>query len=263
MTIVYVTYLSSIKPEEMIGFLSLLFPNWEKDFPLSKKELAHTFMMNWKIIFTMFSSIIKCDKNALLLLIVDEGLDIPKELFLGLPVEFVFYKRKTNYLVYERMLAYRLVLKKKIRQYYLFLDWDLLFQKDISRVFEKKFDFFFTARDATKMYKNMPINVGVFGANLENYFIVWAFFNRWILMLEKMSENHKLWLGEQLALYELLKKGSPEGGKFLILNEDYNYPVPYNNNFYGGYIEGPYILHFKGVTKKFLIPYWEKYLKNI
>lgn len=249
----------------MIFYFSKIFSGWSDEFPLIEKELLHSYGKNFEIILTMFLSILKFNKNAHLVLIVDEGLPIPKEIFDGLPVEFVFYKRKTNYLVLERLIAYRNVLAMQLKPHYLFLDWDLLFQKDVSQIFDKNFDLFFTQRrteNLAKDFKDMPINVGVFGAKLKNYSIVLAFFNRWLQTLSKMEPGYQFWLGEQLALYELLKKGSPEGGKILILNEEYNYPVTYNQN-YNLFIEGPSILHFKGISKKFLIPYWENYLKEL
>lgn len=131
---------------------------------------------------------------------------------------------------------------------WLYLDTDILLQRDVRHVFDEPFDIAVCDREGTKvqgeddedftLFKEMPYNIGVvFSRNP-------AFWQQVKNRLLTMDAKKQQWMGNQVAACQEIAEG---GWKVKILaGRDYNCP-PLNKK---DRCEDASIVHFKGQMRK-------------
>lgn len=131
---------------------------------------------------------------------------------------------------------------------WLFVDTDVLVQRDVRPVFERPFDIAVATREGTllpkevgtKFMAGMPFNKG-------------AVFSRSPLFWQEacehlrrnLSAKRQDWMGDQLAMCAVIARG---GYRVELLSNAYNYPPKERHEDVGD----KFILHFKGARKKWM-----------
>ena len=141
----------------------------------------------------------------------------------------------------------RMTLHSQCEGEWLFVDSDVIVQKDVRDVFEdKEFDVALTNRDGTITNEAayaavMPINIGITFSRSP------AFWKLVLHHLYQMPFKLQEWTGDQLVVCEMMKHGG-FGFKVKVLpGLKYNYPPKYE-----GDGENASIQHFKGDRKLWL-----------
>jgi hypothetical protein len=148
-----------------------------------------------------------------------------------------------------------------------FLDSDILICRDFTPLFAEDFDIALTWRED----REMPFNGGVIFANSRRPDAVVRFFSELEAIYRERQQGRLEWYGDQYALTELV--GLPaekvpaaashesRGIRFRFLPCDaYNRTPPARP---GTLFRGPggaYLMHFKGVTRRFMVPFWTHWL---
>ncbi len=140
------------------------------------------------------------------------------------------------------MAALRMKLESECEGDWLFVDTDVVFQKDVRDVFNNTFDVALADRPGGKSDGgDMPYNLGVaFSKNPQ-------FFAAACKGVMKRSDNERHWMGDQFTICRMVRD---EPWKVKILpGEIYNFtPTDMND----ARIPHAAILHFKGARKRWL-----------
>lgn len=131
---------------------------------------------------------------------------------------------------------------------WLFVDTDVIVQRDVRHVFDQPFDVAVATREGTlkptevgtKFMAAMPYNMG-------------AVFSRcalfWAKAVERMatySAKRQKWMGDQQALNDTIRDG---GFSVAVLSNAYNYPPVSRDDD----VRDKAILHFKGPRKAWMV----------
>lgn len=153
-----------------------------------------------------------------------------------------------------------------------FMDGDMLINANLESLFEENFDVALTYNEGkTKMDKIMPINGGLKLVNNINPQAGIAFFQKTfdICSSDKYKE-YRTWWGDQYALIEAVGSDNfwqRSGDKLklgdinikLLSCEEYNYSPNKKPYHIWKALNDKTIIHFRGIRKKLMIPYWEIY----
>lgn len=132
---------------------------------------------------------------------------------------------------------------------WMFIDPDIIVQKDVSHVFEDKFDVALTDRVGTITYeadyaKVMPYNLGVSFSRAP------AFWKRVLYHLRTLSPKLQQWEGDQLVICEMIKQRVASDFNVKILpGLTYNYPPRSADD---PRTADAAIVHYKGPRKAWL-----------
>ncbi len=131
---------------------------------------------------------------------------------------------------------------------WLFIDPDILIQKDVRHVFNEDFDIALTDRAGTitneaEFAKAMPYNLGVSFSRCPKF---------WQRVVEYMKGSlqpqHQHWMGDQMVVCEMIKqKTDPEFYVEILPGLTYNYPPKF-----AGDGKDAAMVHYKGPRKQFL-----------
>lgn len=148
-----------------------------------------------------------------------------------------------------------------------FLDSDILVCRDLTPLFAEDFDIALTWRDD----REMPFNGGVIFANSSRPGAVVRFFIELEAIYRDRQQGRLEWYGDQYALTELV--GVPaetipattshesRGIRFRFLPCDsYNRTPPSRPTALFPGPGGASLMHFKGVTRRFMVPFWGYWL---
>ncbi|NES81875.1 MAG: hypothetical protein F6K10_10985 [Moorea sp. SIO2B7] len=149
-----------------------------------------------------------------------------------------------------------------------FLDADILVNKNLESVFEKDFNVGLTYRET---HKTMPVNGAVIFVSNTNKEYALHFLNKIHDIYTEKYLNHSLWWGDQYALIDaighekFLHRTSEfiqiDRVKILLLPCDYyNFSPQPNFSSIAFELSDKKIIHFKGKRKKLINPYWMTYL---
>jgi Nucleotide-diphospho-sugar transferase len=145
------------------------------------------------------------------------------------------------------MAVRRMTLQSQCEGDWLFMDADVIAQKDVSHVFDDKdFDVALTNRDGTitneaKYAAVMPYNTGVVFSRSP------AFWKMVLHHLKNQPMQLQDWTGDQLVICEMMKQGA-FGFKVKVLpGATYNYPPKF-----AGDGADAALAHFKGNRKAYL-----------
>lgn len=129
----------------------------------------------------------------------------------------------------------------------LFLDPDILVQKDVWEVFDNPFDIAIAHRnepltlDGADVSKDMPYNTGVIFSRGVN------FWRATLELMKPMSLDDRNWFGDQIAVAQLIKDGHFKVRE--IDNKIYNYsPKKESEN-----VSACSIVHYKGNRKEWML----------
>lgn len=131
---------------------------------------------------------------------------------------------------------------------WLFLDVDIIVQRDVSDVFEQPFDVALTDRDGTITYEGkfaeqMPYNLGVAFSRSP------AFWKRVLYHMKTISPKLQEWMGDQLVICEMLKQRMASDFNVKILHgRTYNYPPKHD-----GDGADAALVHYKGPRKDWML----------
>jgi hypothetical protein len=129
---------------------------------------------------------------------------------------------------------------------WLFVDTDVVIQRDVREVFQKPFDVAVATREGTllekekdvKFMKRMPYNKGaVFSRNR-------GFWLDAVAVCKAYGQARKEWMGDQQAMNDVIET---ELYDVLVLPNTYNYPPKSKTD-----MAGKAILHFKGSRKAWM-----------
>jgi hypothetical protein len=150
------------------------------------------------------------------------------------------------------------------------VDQDLLFLRPLAEIFSGEFDIGLTF--AWEKNLPYPINAGVLICDPRR--VPLSPFIDWIVSeLDGYSKELQAWYGDQQALSSLypgLKAGDPmidntiefRGARVRLFDaETYNLSPPYGFQYDQRVPASAYILHFKGDRKRFMEPYFTKFVK--
>jgi len=138
---------------------------------------------------------------------------------------------------------------------WLFVDTDIIFQKDVRKVFEEPFDVALTTRNwkhlrrAAGFAERMPFNVGVVFSRCP------AFWKDVYKRLGKLSQESQQWMGDQQAICDLVGD-APKYQIAFLKGSRYNLPPAYEDDDEGvnqKMIRSASILHYKGVGRKAML----------
>lgn len=148
-----------------------------------------------------------------------------------------------------------------------FLDPDILIQKDLLPLFDKNFDVGLTYR-----HRQTQFNSGVILINGRGWNRAYIFMERIYNLVRDRYIEWQAWYGSELALMEALRVPSTIVDQIIIVSHDwgmrilllpastYNYISP-DFTAMDGYYPDKAILHFMEERKIQLLPYYEKYIK--
>lgn len=131
---------------------------------------------------------------------------------------------------------------------WLFVDSDIIFQKDVSDVFSSPFDVALTDRDGTitneaKFAEAMPHNIGVVFSRSQKFWI------KVIEHLQSLPPKQQEWMGDQMVVNAMVRQGGHGFDIKTIPGEVYNYPPKSENDD----LSNAAIVHYKGNRKKWLL----------
>lgn len=130
---------------------------------------------------------------------------------------------------------------------WLFIDSDIIIQKDVRHVFDDPFDVALTNRDGTitneaDFAKVMPYNLGVSFSRCPSFWV------QVIKHMQKLPLDLQHWMGDQRIICEMIKQDSnPEFDILILPGKDFNYPPKF-----AGDGKQASICHYKGPRKQFL-----------
>lgn len=269
--ITFVTYYFEF-PEQMIKKLDELFYNFDQQFQIPPKETA-------QYIEAMFESVKQYHPNARCLLLTDENTKIKLPSF----VEVVRIHHQSNYMQFEMFHAYiRSFEVISPDSHVISLDPDMIVQENLEHIFDKEGDLFLTFQkenSKTIPLKEQneiifPVNIGFVGIRNVKKEGAKCFFQSALKECFKFKEEkYYYWYGMQLILKNYFRE------HLLLLQEQgCNAVPPYAfGDLKIAFLDAEYynyapnetcvipldtkVIHFKGRSKKFMLPYW-KTIKN-
>lgn len=131
---------------------------------------------------------------------------------------------------------------------WLFIDSDIIVQKDVSDVFNDPFDVALTDREGTITNEAayaavMPYNIGVtFSRNPEFWLLV-------IQYMKTLKMNFQEWEGDQRIICEMVKQKAHPFNVKILPGAKYNYPPKSDKDD----LSSPSIVHWKGNRKKWML----------
>lgn len=133
---------------------------------------------------------------------------------------------------------------------WLFIDCDVIVQKDVRDVFEHDFDVALTDRIGTitneaEYARVMPFNLGVsFSRNPK-------FWRRVLYHMQTIAPKLQQWTGDQLVICEMIKQRVASDFKIRTLpGLHFNFPPPSEDD---PRMKEAYIVHYKGARKEWLL----------
>lgn len=130
---------------------------------------------------------------------------------------------------------------------WLFVDSDVIFQRDVSDVFKEPFDIALTDREGTitneaKFAEVMPYNIGVVFSRSP------AFWMKVVDYLQTLPSKQQEWMGDQIVVNAMVKKGDHGFNIKFIPGATYNYPPKSATDD----LSGASIVHYKGNRKQWI-----------
>lgn len=131
---------------------------------------------------------------------------------------------------------------------WLFMDVDIIVQRDVSDVFDEPFDVALTDREGTVTYEGayaerMPFNLGVSFSRSPAF---WQLVLRYMRNMPLKLQN---WTGDQLCICDMIRAGLTSGFNIKTLpGLNYNYPPKH-----AGDGEHAALCHYKGPVRKLWI----------
>lgn len=232
-----------------------------------------------KVVTMMFESVLKCHKDARMVLITDETTKIDLPDF----IEIHRIPRKTDMMEIESLEAKIWALKNlKQEGHLIFLDPDMIVRYNLEHIFESEGDLFFTYeklsrhQDLINAGKELqqPINIGFIAVRDSKREDVAHLFGEFIEQFSLFDKKKYLyWIGLQYLLRELFYPKLIENEnagtldtlfflrrwvKIVFLEaEKYNFTVRESAKIPGT----AKVLHFKGIQGKRLMEvYWKTYI---
>lgn len=148
----------------------------------------------------------------------------------------------------------------------IFLDWDILIQKNLEHIFDQESSLILTHRKS----KNLKCNDGVIGVHAKAKKEVAAFFDRTLAAYPYLGDpKFRRWLGFQRIIHEIIQPHikTPGVNYFNFMNLKVCLLPDIIYNFSPIFLESlnclcPHaaIIHFKGNRKKMMAAYFNKYL---
>jgi hypothetical protein len=131
---------------------------------------------------------------------------------------------------------------------WLFVDSDIIFQRDVSDVFNKPFDVALTDRGGTitneaKFAESMPYNIGVVFSRSPKFWM------KVVEHLQTLPPREQEWMGDQIVVNAMVKHGGHGFDVKIIPGKTYNYPPKSENDD----LSAVSIVHYKGNRKKWLL----------
>jgi lipopolysaccharide biosynthesis glycosyltransferase len=158
------------------------------------------------------------------------------------------------------MMPYRLLhLRDFQAERSVFLDADIVVQKDLGILFEDEFDVALTYRDETdpslrktpEAYDLMPFNAGVMLSRASGA----AFWEEAYQSCLKMSEDSRQWFGDQLAIKEVAARTTLNVRQYPCALYNYS-PARLEEE-----LGDKYVIHYKGETRKpWMLEQWRHLL---
>jgi hypothetical protein len=129
---------------------------------------------------------------------------------------------------------------------WLFVDADVIFQRDVSEVFDSEFDIALTDREGcitneAQFARSMPYNIGVVFSRSP------AFWGTVVNYLQSLPLQQQEWMGDQLVVNALVREGIHQFNIKTIPGAKYNYPPKSKDD--GADAS---ILHYKGNRKAYM-----------
>jgi hypothetical protein len=151
------------------------------------------------------------------------------------------------------------------QSHYVFVDSDMIVNRNLSPVFSQTFDVGLTYR--TK--HPMPINGGLILVHRDRLLRAREAFAEMLEIYENRYPDHDVWWGDQLALRDMLdlrsedvlREGIVPGLPYEILlldTETYNYSATGMDIL--AHAPDKYVLHFKSWHKDFMASYWKRWV---
>lgn len=183
-------------------------------------------------------------------------------------VEIYRYPLDSHLLTLSRTTAQWLYLKEAKHKYDLvYVDSDILIQKNLDPIFACKFDIGLTYRPHL-----MPINTGVIFVHHQGYKGALKFFGNFLKFMQAQRVEFQTWYGSQLVMKEKIEItneiahakrffiGKMWGAKVLLVPAmHYNFTTE-PGVMMDGFYPDKAILHFKEKKRVFMKPYYEKYI---
>ncbi len=217
-----------------------------------------------KLIALMFASAHQCHPDAHFVILTDEE----TELNFGPEIEIHRSPHRNCQLDHERV-------KSRIRyleQYteknnIIFLDWDILIQKNLNHLFNGDCGLILTyQRD-----KNWCCNDGVIGISSKEIKKVLEFFQMALKEYSNLeNKGYYEWFGFQCILDKIifphlenqnLNRLTLNNLKICLISSKAYNASPHSLNYTSDLYPNPAILHFKGYRKRTMSSYWSKHLK--
>jgi len=140
---------------------------------------------------------------------------------------------------------------------WLFVDTDVVFQRDVRKVFEGQFDIAVTTRNWTHVRNiesfasRMPYNTGVVFSRSQK------FWRSAVAGVGKMSDTLQAWMGDQQAICDLITARRSKWKIAMLKGTRYNFPPSLKSSPEADEAQrGASILHFKGVERKTALLEW-------
>ncbi len=131
---------------------------------------------------------------------------------------------------------------------WLFVDTDVLIQRDVRHVFDQAFDIAVSERAGT--LKDCEVGTKFMAANPYNKGAVFSrcseFWRQASELLRGRSEKQQAWMGDQRAMCDVI---ASDRYRVQVLPNDYNYPPKSRDED----VSGKAVLHFKGPRKAWLL----------
>ena len=211
----------------------------------------------------MFASARRFHSDCRLVILTDEATPFPPQT----AAEIVRLPLDAGKPMLSRARAW-LAYLQNARGHTVFLDSDILINGDLSHVFAADFAVGLTYRDERKW----PINAGINFAHGRRLNEAAAFHAMWLARLQARDISGAVWGGDQDVLRELFAEvdfarddsftGRLDGLDVLFLPcARYNYSTRRAADMRGHYPER-LALHFKGERKPFMLPYFERHIRE-
>lgn len=250
----------------MITFVTHFVEIQDKQFEEINKVILRFFQgkpfhhsQPQKLIELMIQSAKKTHPDARFVILTDEK----TQFNLSEDISIIRSAQKGDQIDFERMGARIDYLKNHpLTENIIFLDWDILIQKNLEHIFHNHCDMFFTLRTA----RLFPVNDGIIGVKIKNIKHVIHFFESMQKYYNNLKPEFKKWWGFQLLIKHFFDFRKIKNGILHTNNLTFGFlPVlKYNASpkidQLSVYQKEPFVIHFKGERKKMMENYWENFL---
>jgi len=182
-------------------------------------------------------------------------------------VEVFRYPVDRGKIAYFRFVAYQSFLREDNKtSHYVFLDCDMLIQKNLLEIFDGSFDIGLTYRT-----KRHPINGGLMFLADHAIRKGIKFFQSLINTMEMRQEKLRYWGGDQQALIDYFQLFAFIGRKSDIIEKKgitFKFFPAKTHNYTPDFSKGlkfypdPYIIHFIDTRKERMPDYWEQFIQS-